>query len=68
MKLLDQKNSKVKVETIPVKEQKNLKLTCKPRKDWETAFKRMRKENEDCLLIDDFFEDEIVEDSELLTP
>jgi antitoxin MazE len=62
MKLLDQKNSKVKVVIIPEKEQNNLKLTFKPRKDWETAFKRMRKENDDRLLIDDFIEDEIVED------
>jgi antitoxin MazE len=68
MKLLDQKNNKGKVEIIPEKEKVNLKSAYKLRKNWEIAFKRMRKENEDRLLIDDFFENEILEDSDFLTP
>lgn len=66
MKILDQKKNKGKVEII--KKKVNLKSVYKPRKNWETAFKRMRKENDDRLLIDDFFEDEIVDDSDFLTP
>lgn len=30
----------------------------KPRKDWGKAFKEMRENNDDALLIDDVFEDE----------
>jgi len=66
MKKLEQNKIKGKVEIIKKKEKVNLKSVYKPRKNWETAFKRMRKENEDRLLIDDFFVDEIVEDSDFL--
>jgi len=54
MKKLEQNKIKGKVEIIKKKEKVNLKSVYKPRKNWETAFKRMRKENEDRLLIDDF--------------
>ena len=66
MKKLEQNKIKGKVEIIKKKEKVNLNSVYKPRKNWETAFKRMRKENEDRLLIDDFFVDEIVEDSDFL--
>jgi antitoxin MazE len=67
MKIVDKKNIKGKVEIITEKEKVILKSIYKPRKNWETAFKRMRKENDDRLLINDFFEEEILEDSDFLT-
>jgi antitoxin MazE len=33
-------------------------LAAKPRQDWDTAFKRMHKNGDDILLIDDVFDDE----------
>ena len=66
MKIVDQKN-KGKVEIIQDKDKISLKSVYKPRKNWETAFKRMRMENDDELLIPDFFEEEKLEDSDFLT-
>ena len=39
-----------------------LKPIDSPRKDWDKAFQKMRENNDDCLLINDVFEDENFEE------
>lgn len=56
--ILDKYNIKDKVELILEKEQIILKPVEKPRKDWEKAFEKMRKNNDDKLLMNDVFDDE----------
>lgn len=34
------------------------KCTSKPRKGWEKAFKQMHDNGDDCLIIDDVFDDD----------
>jgi len=60
--ILDQYNIKEKVEIILEKGRIILKPIEKPRKNWESAFKQMRKDNDDRLLIDDVFNDETFEE------
>lgn len=46
------------VELIMEEDQIVLKPKAKPRKGWEKSFKKMHKNGEDKLLIDDVFADE----------
>lgn len=56
--ILEKYNITDKVELILEKEQIILKPISEPRKNWESAFKSMHKNNDDKLLINDVFEDE----------
>lgn len=56
--LLDRYNIKDSVELIMDKGQIILKPISQPRKDWEKAFEKMAKNEDDNLLIDDVFDDE----------
>jgi antitoxin MazE len=47
-----------KIELILEKGFIVLKPKVEPRKNWEKAFKKMRKNGDDKLLIDDIFDDE----------
>ena len=56
--ILERYNIRNKVELILEKGQIILKPIEKPRKDWEKAFEKMRKNNDDKLLMNDVFDDE----------
>lgn len=56
--VLDAYNIKDKVEMILEKGQIILKPIDQPRKGWEKAFKEMRNNKDDELLLNDVFEDE----------
>jgi antitoxin MazE len=56
--ILEQYNIKDKVEIILEKGRIVIKPLDSPRKDWDTAFKQMRENNDDQLLMSDVFEDE----------
>lgn len=60
--LLEKYNIQDSVELTLEKDHIILKAKTAPRKDWEKAFKKMRKNNDDQLLIPDFFEDETLEE------
>ena len=60
--ILEQYNINDKIEVILEKGRIILKPIENPRKNWEVSFKQMRKENDDQLLIDDVFNDEIPEE------
>ena len=60
--LLDKYNIQDTVEVILEKGQIVIKPLSKPRKGWEKAFKRMAKNGDDRLLINDVFEDENLEE------
>jgi len=60
--ILEQYNINEKVEVILEKGRIILKPIEKPRKNWEASFKQMRKENDDQLLIDDVFNNEILDE------
>lgn len=60
--ILEKYNIQDKIELILEKEFIVLKPKVEPRKDWEKAFKKMRENNDDQLLIDDVFEDEHFEE------
>ena len=60
--ILEQYNINEKVEVILEKGRIILKPIEKPRKTWEASFKQMRKENDDKLILDDVFNDEILEE------
>jgi len=60
--ILEQYNINDKIEVILEKGQIILKPIKKPRKNWEASFKQMRKENDDKLILDDVFNDEILEE------
>jgi antitoxin MazE len=60
--ILEKYNIREKVEIILEKGQIILKPVAKPRKGWEFAFEKMRAENDDHLLIDDVFDNEIFEE------
>jgi len=60
--ILEKYNIREKVEIILEKGQIILKPVAKPRKSWEFAFEKMRAENDDQLLIDDVFDNEIFEE------
>ncbi len=51
-----------KVELILEKGYIILKPKAEPRKNWEKAFKKMRENGDDQLLMDDVFEDENFEE------
>jgi antitoxin MazE len=60
--ILEQYNINDKIEVILEKGRIILKPIENPRKNWEVSFKQMRKENDDQLLIDDVFNDEMPEE------
>lgn len=60
--ILEKYNIQDKIELILEKGFIVLKPKAEPRKDWEKAFKKMRENNDDQLLIDDVFEDENFEE------
>ena len=60
--ILEKYNIKDKVELILEMGQIVLKPIEVPRKNWETAFKKMNSENDDELLIDDILNDENFEE------
>ena len=60
--ILEQYNINEKVEVILEKGRIILKPIVKPRKNWEASFKQMRKENDDELLLDDVFNDEMLDE------
>ena len=60
--ILEQYNINDKIEVILEKGRIILKPIENPRKNWEVSFKQMRKENDDQLLIDEVFNDEMLEE------
>ncbi|MFO7672801.1 MAG: AbrB/MazE/SpoVT family DNA-binding domain-containing protein [Lutibacter sp.] len=56
--IMEKYNIKDKVELILEKDQIIIKAIDEPRKDWENAFKNMRRNNDDKLLMNDVFDDE----------
>lgn len=60
--LLERYNIQDTVDLIPDKDHIIIKPVAKPRKGWEKAFKKMAKEGDDNLLIDDLFDDENLEE------
>ena len=57
--IVEQYNISKKVELILEKERIILRPIKKPRKNWETAFKEMRKNNDDQLLIEAVFNEDV---------
>jgi antitoxin MazE len=60
--VIEQYNIQDKVELILEKGRIILQPIEKPRKNWEAAFKEMRANNDDELLITDVFDDENLEE------
>ncbi len=60
--LLERYNITGTVELVLEKEYIILKPKSSPRKGWEKAFKKMHKNGDDKLLIDEIFQDEIFEE------
>jgi len=60
--ILEQYKINDKIEVILEKGRIILKPIENPRKNWEVSFKQMRKENDDQLLIDEVFNDEMLEE------
>jgi antitoxin MazE len=60
--LIEKYNIEDKVELILEKEYLILKPISSPRKDWESAFKKMSENGEDQLLFNDVFENENLEE------
>lgn len=60
--LLEKYNIKDKVELILEKSQIIIKPISKPRKDWDSAFKKMHQNGDDKLLFNDVFEEENLEE------
>ena len=56
--VLKKYNIQDKIELVFEKGYLILKPKTEPRKDWEKSFKKMRKNGDDQLLIDDLFDDE----------
>ncbi len=56
--IMEKYNIKDKVELILEKDQIIIKPIDVPRKDWESAFKKMRLHHDDKLLMNDVFDDE----------
>lgn len=57
--LLTRYNIKDKVEVILKKDHLVLKPINEPRNNWNQAFKRMHTNNDDSLLIDDVFDQDV---------
>lgn len=60
--LLEKYNIKDSVEVILEKNYIIIKPTSSPRKGWENAFKTMHENEDDKPLMEDFFEDENLEE------
>jgi len=60
--IIEKYDIKDKVELILEKGQIIIKPISNPRENWEKAFKKMRENGDDKLLIDDVFEDENLEE------
>ena len=60
--ILEKYNIEDKVELILEKEKIILKPVEKPRKDWGKAFEKMRKNNDDKLLMNDAFDNETLDE------
>ena len=60
--ILEKYNIKDKVELILEKGQIIIKPITSPRKNWEKEFKKMNKNGDDKLLMNDVFEDENLEE------
>lgn len=60
--ILERYNIRDTVDLIFEKGQIIIKPVSKPRNGWEKAFIEMRTNNDDQLLMDDFFEDENLEE------
>ena len=60
--IIEQYNIQEKIELILEKGRIILRPIEKPRKEWETSFKEMRKTNDDELLMNDVFENESLEE------
>jgi antitoxin MazE len=60
--ILEKYNIGEKIEIILEKGRIILKPIEKPRKNWETAFRKMRLENDDQLLVNDVFDNETFEE------
>lgn len=60
--LIEKYNIKNSVDLILEEGQIVIKPTFKPRNGWEKAFKEMAENRDDQLLINDFFEDENLEE------
>ena len=60
--ILEQYKINDKIEVILEKGRIILKPIENPRKNREVSFKQMRKENDDKLILDDVFNDEILEE------
>lgn len=60
--ILEKYNISEKVEIVLEKGRIILKPIETPRKNWETAFKKMHSEKDDKLLIDDVFDNETFEE------
>ena len=60
--LLEKYNFKDKVELILEKGYLIIKPVSSPRKGWDKAFKKMHANEDDKLIINDFFEDESLEE------
>ncbi len=60
--ILDKYHIKDKVELILKNGYLIIKPVKTPRQGWEKAFEEMRRKEDDKLLIDDIFEDEIFEE------
>jgi len=56
--IIEKYQLKDEVELILEKDRIIIKPKSEPRKDWERAFKKMHENGDDKLLMDDFFEDE----------
>ena len=56
--ILEKCNIKDKIEIILERERIILKELEAPRQNWEKAFEKMRKENDDKMLVNDVFDDE----------
>lgn len=56
--ILEKYNIRERVELILEEDQIILKPIAKPRNNWEKEFKKMRKNNDDRLLINDVFDEE----------
>lgn len=60
--ILEQYNISDTLEMVLEKGRIILKPKSTPRQDWEESFKQMHENEDDALLIDDIFEDEIFEE------
>jgi antitoxin MazE len=60
--ILEKYNINERVEIILEKGRIIIKPIESPRKNWETAFKKMRSENDDQVLVNDVFDNETFEE------